>query len=103
MSQPTACNGAEHDCRSEPGDQDCLYTTGSPSFPMCFTEWGGADIYDLSGNVREWTATHRGGDIFEVRGGSYNHIEAGRACDFDFAVARRGDSLPNTGFRCCMY
>ncbi|MCZ7687240.1 MAG: MopE-related protein [Sandaracinaceae bacterium] len=98
-SQQTACNGAEHDCRSEAGDQDCLYTTGSPTFPMCFTDWGAAgDVYDLSGNVREWTATSRGTNLFEVRGGSYNHIEAGRSCTFDFAVARRDDSLPNTGF-----
>jgi formylglycine-generating enzyme required for sulfatase activity len=104
-SQRTACNGAEHDCdASLAGDQDCLYQTGASEFPMCFASWGAAgDVFDLSGNVREWTATSRGGSFFEVRGGSYNHIEEGRACDFDFAVARRTDALPNTGFRCCMY
>jgi hypothetical protein len=104
LSQPTACNGAEHDCNASiPGDQDCLYTTASPTFPMCFTSWGTSGVYDMSGNVREWTATSRGSNLFEVRGGSYNHIEAGRSCGFDFAVAERTDALPNTGFRCCFY
>jgi hypothetical protein len=104
-SQQSACNGAEHDCDpARPGDQDCLYTTASPSFPMCFTDWGASGpIYDMSGNVREWTATQRGSGFYVVRGGSYADIEAGRACDFDFAVARQTSSLPDTGFRCCMY
>ena len=104
MSQPTACNGAEYDCSSAPGDQDCRYPTGSPVFPMCYADWGaGGRAYDMSGNVREWTATNRGTNIFEVRGGSYNHIEAGRTCQWDFTVSNRTFSGPNTGFRCCMY
>ena len=105
MSQPSTCNGAEFDCDSStPGDQDCLYSTGSPTFPMCYADWGpDGRVYDLSGNVREWTATSRGTDLFEVRGGSYNHVEAGRTCRWDFTVSDRTFAGPNTGFRCCMY
>ncbi|MEC7520728.1 MAG: MopE-related protein [Myxococcota bacterium] len=105
MSQPLTCNGAEFDCDSStPGDQDCLYSTGSPTFPMCYADWG-ADgrVYDLSGNVREWTATSRGTDLFEVRGGSFNHVEAGRSCQWSFTVSNRTFAGPNTGFRCCLY
>ena len=104
-SQPLVCNGAEHD--SDPGragDQDAVYATASASFPMCGTSWGAAGtIRDLSGNVREWTATPGAPGFYQVRGGSYQSIEAGRSCQFAFTVAATSGSAPNTGFRCCMY
>ena len=104
-SQPTACNGMEHDSEAgRAGDQDALYTTGSPTFPMCYTSWAAAGrIYDMSGNVREWTSTAAGTGVYEVRGGSFQSIEAGRACAFDFTVAEQGFAAPSTGFRCCQY
>ncbi len=104
-SQRLMCNGREHDCDpGTPQDEDCLYNTGSSAFPGCRTSWDAAgSIHDLSGNAREWTNTSRGAGIYELRGGSYTNIEAGRACDFDFAVANATFSHPNTGFRCCYY
>ena len=103
-SQRTVCNGKEYDCNSAtPQDEDCLFTTGSATFPSCRTPWTTASIYDLSGNAREWTNTSRGTAIYELRGGSFNNVEAGRACDFDFTVAEQTFRHPNTGFRCCYY
>jgi formylglycine-generating enzyme required for sulfatase activity len=60
-------------------------------------------VFDLSGNAREWTNTTRGTDIYELRGGSFNNVEAGRTCEFDFTVADQTFRHPNTGFRCCFY
>ena len=36
-------------------------------------------------------------------GGSFNNLEAGRTCDFDFTVGGSQFSFNNAGFRCCMY
>ena len=104
-SQPTTCNGKEYDCNSSTsGDEDCLFTTGSPTFPACYADWDAAgNIYDMSGNVREWTNTSPAAGIYELRGGSFNTIEAGRRCQFDFTVAQSTFSHPSTGFRCCYY
>lgn len=103
-SNTTACNGEEYDCNtSSTGDQDCLFSTGSSTFPGCRTVWSGGSVYDLSGNVKEWTNTSRGSDLHELRGGGYSNIEAGRTCDFDYTVGDSEFAFPNTGFRCCFY
>ncbi|MCS6798210.1 MAG: MopE-related protein [Myxococcota bacterium] len=104
-SAPATCNGAEHDCNpSMSGDQDCLYPTGSATFPSCRATWGAAgSIYDMSGNVKEWTDTEVAPGVRQIRGGSYNNLEAGRTCDFSFTVGDDTFRFPNTGFRCCYY
>jgi hypothetical protein len=58
----------------------------------------------MSGNVKEWTATERGSaDVHSIRGGSYNNVEGGRTCGFDFTVGDENFAFVNTGFRCCYY
>ncbi len=104
-SQPVRCNGDEYDCGAASGDQDCVDVTGSPAFPACYANWGGGRrIFDLSGNVKEWTNTSRGGaGVHEIRGGAYNNVEGGRTCEFDFTLGDGSFRFPNTGFRCCRY
>lgn len=104
-SEPTRCNGAEYDCVSGTAvDDDCLFSTGSPTFPGCYTDWAASgDIYDLSGNVKEWTSTEVADGLHSIRGGAYNNREGGRTCDFDFTVGDLDFAFPNTGFRCCYY
>jgi subtilisin-like proprotein convertase family protein len=84
-------------------DSECNVATGSATFPECRTVWSDGDIHDLSGNVQEWTNTAQGTNIYEIRGGSYNDVENGRTCDFNFAVGNTTFRFPNTGFRCCNY
>ena len=103
-SSSLRCNGEEYDSSPAAGDQDALLTTGSPTFPTCYTAWtGGGQIWDLSGNAKEWTRTSRGSNARAIRGGAYNNVEGGRACDFDFTVASESFSFVHTGFRCCRY
>ena len=104
-SNTTRCNGKEYDSDSGTGgDQDSIFPTGSPTFPMCYANHGGSNrIYDLSGNVKEWTYTEAATDIHEIRGGSYNNVEPGRTCTFDFTTGDLNFAFPNTGFRCCRY
>jgi len=104
-SNPTRCNGNEYDCSPTAGNQDCLLSTGSPLFPACYANWGGgARIYDMSGNAKEWTNTQAGSaTVHQIRGGSFNNVEAGRTCQFDFTVGDNNFSFTNTGFRCCRY
>ncbi len=101
-SSPSRCNGSERDCDpGVAGNQDCALRTGALS--ACGTNWSGGRIYDLSGNLKEWTNTAALPGVHEIRGGSYNNIEAGRTCQFDFTVSADDFAFPNTGFRCCNY
>jgi len=108
-SSSIRCNGDEFDSDgAAAGDQDRLFTTGSASFPMCYTEWTATAtgrVFDMSGNVKEWTNTvpPASTGIHYIRGGSFNNVEGGRTCQFDFPVAANNFAFPNTGFRCCYY
>jgi hypothetical protein len=96
------CNGNEFD--SDPSrlaDQDALFPTGS--FAQCYSALGGSmatRVYDMSGNVREWTQSRALGQN-PTRGGAYNVIGAGLTCQATFMVAGDSYLFPNVGFRCC--
>ncbi len=98
--QPDTCNGEDYDGDSgTPGDQDVMLPTGS--LAACFAEWeGGGDAFDLSGNIKEWTAERAPG-VNPLRGGSFNNTATGTSCQFDFLTADDSFFLPNIGFRCC--
>jgi hypothetical protein len=99
--QADTCNGNDHDPdTSTPGDQDALLPTGSRS--ACYADWGGASgrVFDLSGNVSEWTQERTAG-VNPLRGGSYSTPADGTRCDFDFFVADDSFQFANVGFRCC--
>jgi len=104
-SAPLTCNGEEYDSDGGmSGDQDAVYPTASLTFGVCLADWAGAGvIYDLSGNVKEWTNTSPAAGVHEIRGGAYNNVEPGRTCTFDFTVGDNSFAFPNTGFRCCYY
>jgi len=103
-SAPMTCNGEEFDSSGAPGDQDAVFDTMSTAFPACYANWLAAGrIYDLSGNVKEWTNTSPTAGVHEIRGGAYNNVEQGRTCSFDFTVGDNSFLFPNTGFRCCYY
>lgn len=94
------CNGLDRD--SDPGtagDQNGPTSTGQ--LTSCFANWGGSNrVYDLSGNVKEWTASRTPG-VNPQRGGSYTSGADGISCDYSFTVANDTFFFPNVGFRCC--
>jgi hypothetical protein len=94
------CNG--HNVNAAPGspDTDVLKTTGSMS--ECYADFGAAgQVFDLSGNAKEWTSDTTAQGDHKLRGGSYNNAPMGLQCDFDFSVGGTSLHLPNVGFRCC--
>ncbi len=98
----TGCNG--HDITKQPGaaDTDALLPTGSK--PLCYAHFSGGNIFDLSGNAKEWTTDPAsGGSPMKnpLRGGSYDNAPTGLRCDFDFGVGGPTVRLPSVGFRCC--
>ncbi|MEZ4362633.1 MAG: MopE-related protein [Kofleriaceae bacterium] len=98
--QADTCNGDDHDTNAGvAGDQDDILPTGS--MPMCHAAWGaGAEVYDLSGNVREWTERRTPG-ANPIRGGASNNTSTGISCDLAFTLATDTFFFPNVGFRCC--
>ena len=102
-SSPLLCNGLESGLMSTVD----IDVTASSSHTSCYTRYAAGTanrIYDLSGNVKEWTNTERGSsDVHAIRGGSYNNVEDGRTCEFDFTVGDENFAFTNTGFRCCWY
>ena len=97
------CLGSETSVSCSGGASQCATTTGSGSFAQCRAVTSGGSVFDMSGNLKEWTATSPTAGNYELRGGSYNNLESGRTCEFNFTVGSTGSRLPNVGFRCCFY
>ena len=120
---PTTCNGKNNDAdgNGANGITDAVVNTGSKT--QCVAT---GNIYDLSGNLREWTndpqnqpctsvadcpagsTSCTGGFCVPtvllghtVRGGGYDTTQNGLRCDSTFAVFPPAFSFPNLGFRCC--
>lgn len=94
------CNDQNYDANSMvTGVQNNVVATGT--LPMCYADWGGSKkIFDLSGNVKEWTAA-RAPDVLPQRGGNYNSPPGGTTCSLDFIVTDSTFQFVNVGFRCC--
>jgi hypothetical protein len=58
------------------------------------------EIFDLSGNVKEWTLAHVPGEN-PIRGGASNNTGEGISCPLNFTLADDTFFFPNIGFRCC--
>jgi formylglycine-generating enzyme required for sulfatase activity len=68
---------------------------------MCFANQAGTDdAFDMSGNVKEWTAARAAGQN-PIRGGSSNNLVTGLTCQLNFTLADDDFFFPNVGFRCC--
>jgi hypothetical protein len=101
--QPTTCNGRAFDPST-----DKVLPTDQPG-GTCVSQWPGGDIYNMSGNVKEWTAA---GASYTIKGGAYDTPSidtygAGLSCDYDLP-APPDPPLPapplrlsTLGFRCC--
>jgi hypothetical protein len=105
--QPNSCNGYEYDPDCTGGNNDLCLPTGTPM--GCPTKPGISlctnptyATVDMSGNLREWTATPVGTPTaYVIRGGSYDDISTALTCQFDFWALPPTYFLPNIGFRCC--
>ncbi|MBN2361176.1 MAG: SUMF1/EgtB/PvdO family nonheme iron enzyme, partial [Deltaproteobacteria bacterium] len=99
-----ACNGKDYSPGCVSPDLDAAQVSGRPygcpNGAPCQTPSG---IYDLSGNLKEWTGTQVSSSPvrYRVRGGSYDSIADGLTCRFDFVAAEASYRYGNLGFRCC--
>jgi formylglycine-generating enzyme required for sulfatase activity len=88
------CNDVEH-----PDNTGAAWATGSSA--QCAAD---GEIYDMSGNVSEWTRTQvvSGGDTYyRVRGGNYTSYGPATACGFSFVLDVPTFANADLGFRCC--
>ena len=94
---PQSCNGS-----------DRLPLLAGPTGSLTACEGGDTGVFDMSGNLREWTNDQRGTTggtapkkIYVVRGGAYHTPALGLSCTFDLSQAVEDVVLPANGFRCC--
>jgi cysteine-rich repeat protein len=103
---PMACNGKDYDPDCSPPDTDKVLPTGTdygcptPVENSCESEFG---AFDMSGNVKEWTATQASSapSTYRIRGGAYDTFEGGLECGYAFVSAEESFHFANLGFRCC--
>jgi hypothetical protein len=98
----TTCNTQSNDGDAGmAGDQDVVTRTGS--LASCkSTATGALGVFDLSGNLKEWTDEDTGNPNIKIqRGGSYQSPSTGATCQFKLTRAAIGAIEQETGFRCC--
>jgi hypothetical protein len=106
-----ACNTKEYDpvdCNPSDanGDVDQALPTATkygcppPATSQCISQEG---VYDLSGNVKEWTSTQVSATplTYRIRGGAFNNIATGASCTFAFDLDTPDFAFGDLGFRCC--
>ena len=99
LAQPTSCNTDDYDTGAAAGDQDDVIATGA--LANCFANGTTTnDAFDMTGNVKEWTA-QRSPAANPQRGGASNNEVTGATCNLAFTVADDDFFFPNVGFRCC--
>jgi formylglycine-generating enzyme required for sulfatase activity len=104
-SDRNACNGHNVTAAAGSPDTDALAATGA--YARCFVQHPatptitGGELYDLSGNAKEWTQGPSSPAENPLRGGSYNNLPSGLRCKFDFALSPKDVKVKNIGFRCC--
>ncbi|MCB9561661.1 MAG: hypothetical protein H6709_21280 [Kofleriaceae bacterium] len=91
----TTCNGHDLDPAS-----DAILPTGSVPSGQCYANQPAGHVYDLSGNVKEWTAPRQIGNN-PIRGGASNNTATGISCSLAFTLADDSFFFSNVGFRCC--
>ena len=95
------CNGNDYDTDMNVmnGDQDDILVGGTV-LTSCYANHTAGAVFDLSGNVKEWTLAHAPGEN-PVRGGASNNTADGISCPLNFTLADDSFFFPNIGFRCC--
>jgi sulfatase modifying factor 1 len=92
---PTACNG--------PSDAGAGGAAPVGTFKRCVGGYPG--IFDMSGNVGEWTdscdTTAGANDTCRPRGGSFEGSASALACSRVGQIGRQ-ETFTDTGFRCCL-
>jgi hypothetical protein len=94
------CNGLDYVATQEP---EPTGWTGAPATSStCYRPHAGSNVFDLSGNMKEYVDLRANGTI-PVRGGASNNARDGLKCDFNYTVWPNPNvaKFPNVGFRCC--
>ena len=106
---PKTCVGYDY---TAPTPNTAPTATGTAA--MCVSDLSAAtgdELYDMSGNVKEWVMTTLTPAAYEIRGGAYD-IESftvngvvtapGLQCDATTPAPTVDVRLPSVGFRCCL-
>jgi hypothetical protein len=91
--QAMTCNGADQSMAN-----DDVLATGALS--QCFANQPAGGVFDMSGNVKEWTLARLPGQN-PIRGGASNDTATGISCNLNFILGTDSFFFPNVGFRCC--
>jgi hypothetical protein len=97
---PTTYNGAT--CNGFDKLLGAPWATGSGA--GCHANQAAGSVFDLSGNVAEWTSTATtvgGVTYYQIMGGSYSTLATGLNCRFEFVNQQASYAYYDLGFRCC--